>query len=79
MAAPVATRSRASAAPAGASARRADLGARVYLGGRLTNTPGNLIRWIEDPRAVDPQTAMPTTGISKREARDMAAYLLTLR
>ena len=57
----------------------ADLGARVYLGGRLTNTPGNLIRWIEDPRGVDPQTAMPTTGISKREARDMAAYLLTLR
>ena len=57
----------------------ADLGARFYLGGRITNTPGNLIRWIEDPRAVDPQTAMPTTGISKREARDMAAYLLTLR
>jgi cytochrome c2 len=57
----------------------ADIGARVYLGGRLTNTPDNLIQWIENPRAVDPQTAMPVTGISKREARDIAAYLLALR
>jgi cytochrome c2 len=57
----------------------ADIGARIYLAGRLTNTPDNLIRWIENPRAVDPQTAMPVTGISKREARDMAAYLLALR
>jgi cytochrome c2 len=56
-----------------------DVGARVYLGGRLTNTPDNLIRWIENPRAVDPQTAMPATGISQRDARDMAAYLLTRR
>jgi cytochrome c2 len=45
----------------------ADIGARLYLGGRLTNTPDNLIRWIENPRAVDPQTAMPATGI--RSAR----------
>jgi cytochrome c2 len=57
----------------------ADVGARLYLAGRLANTPENLIRWIENPRAVDPQTAMPTTGISKREARDMAAFLLTAR
>jgi cytochrome c2 len=57
----------------------AGVGARIYLGGRLTNTPDNLVQWIENPRAVDPQTAMPATGISKREARDMAAYLLALR
>ena len=57
----------------------ADIGARLYLGGRLTNTPNNLIEWIENPRAVDPQTAMPSTGISKREARDMAAFLLSVR
>ena len=56
-----------------------DVGARVYLGGRLANTPDNLIRWIVNPREADPKTAMPVTGISKREARDVAAYLLTLR
>jgi cytochrome c2 len=57
----------------------ADVGARLYLGGRLPNTPENLVQWIYNPREVDPKSAMPVTGISKREARDMAAYLLTRR
>jgi cytochrome c len=48
---------------------------RVYLGGAATNTPDNLIRWIVNPREIDPKTAMPVTGISTREARDIAAYL----
>jgi cytochrome c len=53
--------------------------ARVYLAGSLENTPGTLIRWIEDPRALDPRTAMPRTGAAGRDARDIAAYLYTLR
>ena len=53
--------------------------ARVYLAGRLTNTPSNLVRWITNPREVDPRTAMPVTGISPAEARHVAAYLLALR
>jgi cytochrome c2 len=56
-----------------------EVGARIYLGGRMANTPDNLVQWIMNPREVDPKTAMPVTGISKREARDVAAYLLTLR
>lgn len=55
------------------------IGKRVYIAGRLTNTPGNLIQWITNPREVDPKTAMPVTGISDAEARDVAAYLLALR
>jgi cytochrome c2 len=51
---------------------------RVYIAGRLTNTPEHLIEWIVDPRAVDPKTAMPVTGVSKSEARHIAAYLLSL-
>jgi cytochrome c2 len=51
---------------------------RVYLAGRLTNTPEHLIDWIVNPRAADPKTAMPATGVSKSEARDIAAYLLSL-
>jgi len=47
----------------------------VYLGGAATNTPDNLIRWIVNPREIDPKTAMQVTGISTREARDIAAYL----
>jgi cytochrome c2 len=52
-----------------------DAGRRVYLGGAVTNTPANMIRWIVDPRQIDPRTAMPSTGISPSEARDVAAFL----
>jgi cytochrome c2 len=53
--------------------------ARVYIGGVTTNTPDSLIQWIENPRSLDPKTAMPITGISRQEARHVAAYLYTLR
>ncbi len=55
------------------------IGARVYLAGALTNTPENLIRWIRDPRGVDAKTAMPNVGVGEQDARDIAAYLYTLR
>ena len=41
--------------------------------------PANLVAWLMDPPAIDPLTAMPATGISEAEARDVAAYLYTLR
>ncbi len=53
--------------------------ARVYIAGVTTNTPDSLIQWIQNPRSLDPKTAMPITGISSREARHVAAYLYTLR
>lgn len=52
---------------------------RTYIGGELPNTPPNLIRWIRDPSAVEPGTAMPTLGLTDQQARDVAAYLYTLR
>jgi cytochrome c len=52
---------------------------RTYLAGRLQNTPQNLMTWIRNPRAIDPLTAMPATGVSINDARDIAAYLYTLR
>ena len=48
---------------------------RIYLGGAVNNTPDNLIRWIANPKQFDPKTAMPVTGISDAEARNVAAYL----
>jgi cytochrome c2 len=53
--------------------------ARAYIGGVATNSPNTLIQWIENPRSIDPKTAMPATGISRAEARHVAAYLYTLR
>jgi cytochrome c len=52
---------------------------RSYIGGVLGNTPENMIRWIQNPQAVDQKTAMPNLGVTDAEARDIAAYLYTLR
>lgn len=56
-----------------------DLGDRQYIGGKLPNNQANLVRWIRDPQAIDPGTAMPAMGVSERDALDMSAYLLTLK
>jgi cytochrome c len=53
----------------------ADIKYRVYVGGVATNSPDNLVRWIVSPQAFSPRSAMPATGISEMEARDVAAYL----
>jgi mono/diheme cytochrome c family protein len=54
----------------------AGLARRKYVAGMLPNTADNLVRWIRVPHEIDPQTTMPTLGVSERDARDMAAYLL---
>jgi cytochrome c2 len=51
--------------------------ARPYIAGSVTNTPVNLIRWIQYPRQIEPSTAMPDLGLSDTDARDAAAYLLS--
>ena len=55
------------------------IGTRKYIGGVLPNTPENMIRWLRNPQAVDPRSAMPPLGVTEQDARDMAAYLSTLR
>lgn len=55
------------------------LGSRLYIAGVLENTPDNLCRWIAQPQEVQPGNAMPDTGVTQQQARDMAAYLYTLR
>jgi mono/diheme cytochrome c family protein/cytochrome c2 len=52
---------------------------RKYLAGRLPTSPENLIRWIRDPKSVSPTTLMPDLKVSEEHARDMAAYLYTLK
>lgn len=52
---------------------------RTYIAGELPNTPDNLVRWMQDPPAFSPKTAMPRTNLDEHQARDVAAYLYTLR
>ncbi len=52
---------------------------RQYIAGELPNDPTNLIRWIMEPNSVEPGNAMPNLGVSEGAARDIAAYLYTLK
>jgi len=55
------------------------IGQRYYIAGELSNTPDNLIRWIQHPKQVEAHTAMPEMGVTEQDSRDIAAYLYTLR
>jgi cytochrome c2 len=52
---------------------------RAIIAGQLPNSPDNMMRWIMDPPSIEPGTAMPNLHVSAQSARDMAAYLYTLR
>ncbi|HEX8180033.1 MAG TPA: c-type cytochrome [Pyrinomonadaceae bacterium] len=52
---------------------------RSYIAGVLPNAPENMVRWLKDPPQVDRLTAMPNLGVTDADARDIAAYLYTLR
>jgi cytochrome c len=52
---------------------------RAYIAGVVPNTPSNMLRWILSPQTIDPRTAMPSVGATANDARDMAAYMYTLR
>lgn len=64
-------------APVGPPLER--IATRKYIAGMLPNTPENMLRWIRAPQELNPRTAMPDLGVTERDARDMAAYLYTLR
>jgi cytochrome c len=52
---------------------------RVYLGGVLPNSPENMAAFIRAPQKAAPRTAMPDMGVTQEHARDMVAYLYTLK
>ncbi len=55
------------------------LSKRIYIAGELPNTTQNLMHWIQHPHDVHPRTAMPEMGVSERDARDISAFLYTLK
>ena len=56
-----------------------NIGMRVYLAGMLRNTPDNMVFWLRHPQQVVPGNVMPDMGMTASDARDIAAYLYTLR
>ena len=55
------------------------IGSRTLIAGTLANTPENLARWLRETQKVKPGTAMPQLGVVEEDARDIAAFLGTLR
>jgi cytochrome c2 len=47
------------------------------VGDRLT--PVWLYKWLQDPNALVPGTAMPRPHLTDQEAQDLTAYLVTLK
>lgn len=56
-----------------------NIGDRLILAGQLPNTPDNMMLWIRRPQTIESGTTMPDMHVSERDARDIAAYLYTLR
>ena len=57
----------------------AEFGRRAYIAGGLANTPDQVVSWIQDPETLRPGTAMPDLDVPEQTARDITAYLYTLR
>jgi len=55
------------------------IASRQIIAMKLANTEPNLTAYIQNPQMTDPQNAMPNLGIKPDEARDIVAYLYTLK
>lgn len=53
----------------------AEIGQRAFVAGQYPNRPATMIRWLMHPQHLRPGSGMPEMGVTKRDARDMAAYL----
>lgn len=52
---------------------------RRLIAGEVPNDPERLITWITVPQSIEPGTGMPNMGVTDGQARDIAAYLYSLR
>jgi cytochrome c len=52
---------------------------RQIIAGSIPNAPQNMTAYLQNPQAANPQNVMPNLGIKPDEARDIAAYLYTLK
>jgi cytochrome c2 len=53
------------------------LSKRSEIAGHLTNQPDVLVAWIHHPQSLAPGSGMPEQGLSEKDARDIAAWLLS--
>lgn len=49
----------------------------ALIAGEVPNKPDEVVRWLLNPQAIDPQTLMPNLRLTPDQARDIANYLYT--
>ncbi|MEZ2346619.1 cytochrome c family protein [Terriglobus sp. RCC_193] len=54
------------------------MGNRTTIAGVTSNTPENLMLWIQHPQQIHPRSAMPEMHVTSDDARTIALYLETL-
>jgi cytochrome c2 len=57
----------------------AGIAVRTEIAGELANSPDAMIRWLRHPQQVSPGNGMPEQGVTDADARNIAAYLYTLK
>jgi cytochrome c len=62
-------------APAHTGPELDDYALRPYVAGKFPNDPDTLVRFIRNPPALAPLTAMPAVPMTDQDARDIAAFL----
>lgn len=55
-----------------------DWSKKKYISGDIKNTQKNLVKWIQKPHKVDEDTTMPDLNLNKKDAVNIAAYLMSL-
>jgi cytochrome c1 len=38
-----------------------------------------MMKWLQNPQALDPNNAMPNLGVTPKDSGDITAYLYTLK
>lgn len=57
----------------------AKMAVRQTIAGKFPNNADNMSKWLQNPQAMDPTNAMPNLGVTPADARDMTAFLDTLK
>jgi cytochrome c2 len=52
---------------------------RQIIAAKLPNSQPNMIAYIQNPQMTNPDNVMPNLGVKPDEARDIVAYLYTLK
>jgi cytochrome c2 len=55
------------------------MGARQTIAGKFPNNASTMSQWLQNPQAMDPKNTMPDLGVTPADARDLAAFLDSLK